>query len=151
MYKSRLAPLSIFFSLSFSLFLIFFPLSFPLSRCHYHREGGTERLELPGLRDGMGHSGTSGAQWARSTKNWSTGPLARPFARSFVRSHRSFICMLCTICFARAVRCAHLFACTAHFARSLARGTVNDKMAILSVFFFWPTVRWWNGIWWNLR
>ena len=32
-------------------------------------------------------------------------------------------------------RTAHSFARTAHFAHSLARGTVNDWMAILSVFF----------------
>ena len=51
--------------------------------------------------------------WARSTKNpdKSTGPLARPFLRS----------LICSL---------------AHFTRSLACGTVNDWMAILSVFVF---------------
>ena len=63
--------------------------------------------------------------WSITAKNTesSTGPLARPFART-----------------------AHSFACSgllAHFTHSLAHGTVNDWMPIYSVFFFlfWPTVR----------
>ena len=43
--------------------------------------------------------------------------------------HRSIACLLRPACFAFALRCAH------SFARSLTRGTVNDWMAILSVFF----------------
>ena len=52
------------------------------------------------------------ALWARTTKNtdWSTGPLARPFARSLVRSHCSLVRLLRTAGFARALRCAHSFA-----------------------------------------
>ena len=53
--------------------------------------------------------------WARTAKNtdWSTGPLARPFARSLALLTRAL----------------------AHFAYSRARGKVNDWMAILSGFF----------------
>ena len=49
--------------------------------------------------------------------------------RSSVRSHHSLVHLLCTTCFARALRCAHSLA---HFAHSL---TVNDWMAYYSVFF----------------
>ena len=51
---------------------------------------------------------TTPSLWSKTAKNTdrSTGPLARPFARPL-----------------------------AHFAHSLARGTVNDWMALLSVFF----------------
>ena len=52
------------------------------------------------------------ARWFRTTKNWGvkTGPLTRPFTRSLVRSHCSFIRWLCTARFARGLRCAHMFA-----------------------------------------
>ena len=55
------------------------------------------------------------ALWARIIKNQdlSTGPLASLSIRSFAR--------------------------TAHFAHSLARGSVNDWMAILSVFLDAPS------------
>ena len=55
------------------------------------------------------------ARWARKTKNpdCSTGPLAHPFPHSL----------------------APLTCSLAHFAYSLTRGTVNDSMAIFSVFF----------------
>ena len=76
--------------------------------------------------------------WARTTKNtdWGTGPLPRPFARSRPPL-RSLV---------RALRCAHSFArlptSLTPFAHSLAHETVNDWMAIFSVFFFsfWPVV-----------
>ena len=66
--------------------------------------------------------------WAKSTKtpHFSTGPLARPFARSLAPLTRS----LAPHCSLRS-----LIRSLAHFAHSLACGTVNDWMAILSVFF----------------
>ena len=72
--------------------------------------------------------------WAKSTKtpDFSTGPLARPFARSLAPLTRSLAPH--NSLRSRAVR--RLFIRSlAHFAHSLARGTVNDWMAILSVFF----------------
>ena len=52
-------------------------------------------------------------------KYWAT----RSFVRSFARTAHSFAC-------------SGLLASLAHFAHSLARGKVNDWMAILSVFFY---------------
>ena len=59
--------------------------------------------------------------WAKSTKtpDFSTGPLARPFARSL----------------APLTRTAHSHRSLAHFTHSLARGTVNEWMIIYSLFF----------------
>ena len=48
---------------------------------------------------------------------------------------RSLVRLLHTTHFARALRCAPLSRSRAHFAHSLARGAVNDQMAIYSVFF----------------
>ena len=61
------------------------------------------------------------ALWSITAKNtdWSTGPLARPFARSLA----PLTGLLCTTCFARALRCAHSLT---HFANFQARGTVID-------------------------
>ena len=53
------------------------------------------------------------------------------WARSLVRSPRSLVRLLRTTRFARALPRS-----LAHFARSQARGTVNNWMAIHSVFFF---------------
>ena len=52
------------------------------------------------------------ALWSVTNKkrDVSTGPLARPFARSLVCSHRSFVRLLRTARFARPLRCAHSFA-----------------------------------------
>ena len=55
--------------------------------------------------------------WSKTAKNtdWSTGPFARPFARSLVRSfafHRSLVCLLRTARYTRAFRCVNLFACS---------------------------------------
>ena len=80
------------------------------------------------------------ALWARKTMNtdWSSGPLARPFARSLALLTRS----LAPDCSLRSRPPLHSLARSlTHFANSLARGTVNDKMAIYSLFFsFWPIV-----------
>ena len=74
------------------------------------------------------------ALWSITAKNTdcSTGPLARPFA-----------CLLAPLTRSLAPDCSlrsrpplrSLIRSLAHFAHSLARGTVNDWMAILSVFF----------------
>ena len=72
--------------------------------------------------------------WAKSTKtpDFSTGPLARPFARSLAPLTRS----LALDCWLRSrPPLCSLVRSLAHFAHFLARGTVNDCMAILSVFF----------------
>ena len=63
------------------------------------------------------------ALWARSTKNpdVSTGPLGHPFACSLTPSTPSVRSLICSL---------------AHFAHSLARGTVNNQMANWSVFSF---------------
>ena len=65
------------------------------------------------------------ALWARSTKNtdWSTGPLACPFARSLTPFTRLFAphYLLCSGALLRSL--ARTFA---HFAHSWARGKVNN-------------------------
>ena len=61
-----------------------------------------------------------------------TEVLGHSLVCSLSRLHRSLVCLLRTTCFACALHCAHSLA---HFAHSLARGTVNDLMAIYSVFF----------------
>ena len=98
------------------------------------------------------------ALWVKITNNPDviTGPLARLFACTV----HSFPCsaMLAALThslapscsllptlrharFACALRCAQSFA---HLAHSLSLGTVNDWMAIYSLFFFlfWTIVRW---------
>ena len=72
--------------------------------------------------------------WSRTAKNpdESTGPLARPFARSLAPLTRS-LAPDCSLRSRPPLR--SLVRSLAHFARSLARGTVNDWIAILSVFF----------------
>ena len=72
--------------------------------------------------------------WSITANNTdcSTGPLARPFARSLAPLTRS----LASDCSLRSRPPLRSLVCSlAHFAHSLARGTVNDWMAILSVFF----------------
>ena len=63
-----------------------------------------------------------------------TGPLARPFARSLAPLTRS-LAPDCSLRSRPPLR--SLVRSFAHFAHSLARGTVNDWMDILSVFFFY--------------
>ena len=72
--------------------------------------------------------------WSITAKNTdcSTGPLARPFARSLAPLTRS-LAPDCSLRSRPPLR--SLVRSLAHFAHSLARGTVNDWMAILSVFF----------------
>ena len=74
------------------------------------------------------------AHWARSTKNpdVSTGPLPCPFARSLAPLTRSLAphYSLRSRAPLRSLVCS-----LAHFALSLARGTVDDWMDIYSVFF----------------
>ena len=73
-------------------------------------------------------------RWARIIKNpdESTGPLARPFARSLLPLTR-LLAPDCSLCSRPPLR--SLVCLLAHFANSQARGTVNDWMTILSVFF----------------
>ena len=70
------------------------------------------------------------ALWSEANKNRdvSTGPLARPFNRSLAPLTHS----LAPDCSPRAS--AALTCLLAHFAHSLARGTVNDWIIICSVF-----------------
>ena len=73
--------------------------------------------------------------WSGTNKNQdvSTGPLARPFACLLVPLTRS----LAPDCSLRSRPPLRSFICSlAHFAHSFARGTVNDWVAILSLFFF---------------
>ena len=72
--------------------------------------------------------------WSITAKNTdcSTGPLACPFIRSLAPLTRS----LAPDCSLRSRPPLRSLVCSlAHFAHSLAHGTVNDWMAILSVFF----------------
>ena len=63
--------------------------------------------------------------WSRTAKNtdWSTGPLARPFAQSLAPLTRS-LAPDCSLCLRPPLR--SLVRLLAHFAQSLACGTVND-------------------------
>ena len=101
--RGKKAPLTLVSPFYFFLFLWFFPLCLIFS-------------SLP--------------LWARTTKNsdWSTGPIACPFARllapfthlpapHYLLRSRAPLCSLCSL---------------AHFAHSLAHGTVNDWMTIYS-------------------
>ena len=75
-----------------------------------------------------------GAQWfstARS-RDVSTGPFARPPTLSPAPLTRS-LALDCSLCSYPPLR--SLVRSLAHFAHFLARGIVNDWMAILSVFF----------------
>ena len=74
------------------------------------------------------------ARWSGTNKNRdvSTGPLARPFARSLAPLTRS-LAPDCSLRSRPPLR--SLVRSLAHFTHSLARGTVIDWMAILSVFF----------------
>ena len=78
------------------------------------------------------------ALWARIIKNpdWAT----RSSVRSFARSTHSFACSALLALLAHSAALTRLLA---HFAHSLARGNVNDQMAISSVFFFlfWTIAR----------
>ena len=62
-----------------------------------------------------------------------TAVLGHSLVRSLICLHRSLVRLLRPAHFARALRCADSLA---HFAHSLAHGTVNDWIAIYSVFFF---------------
>ena len=74
------------------------------------------------------------ALWSITAKNTdcSTGPLARPFARSLAPLTHS-LAPDCSLRSRPPLR--SLVRSLAHFAHSLAHGTVNNWMAILSVFF----------------
>ena len=74
------------------------------------------------------------ALWSITAKNTdcSTGPLARPFARSLAPLTRS-LAPDCSLRSRPPLR--SLIRSLAHFAHSLARGKVIDYIAILSVFF----------------
>ena len=69
--------------------------------------------------------------WSITAKNTdcSTGPLARPFAHSLTHS----LAPDCSLCSHPPLR--SLVRSLAHFANSLACGTLNDWMTILSVSF----------------
>ena len=88
-------------------------------------------------REGGGGEKRSCREEAESKEtSVSTGPLARPFARLLIRSLAPLTGLLapdCSLCSGPLLR--SLVCSLAHFAHSLARGTVNDWMAILSVFF----------------
>ena len=80
-------------------------------------------------------AGGAAALWSGTNKNRdvSNGPLARPFAHSLAPLTR----LLAPDCSLRSrPPLRSLVRSLAHFAHSLARGTENDCMAILSVFFF---------------
>ena len=67
-----------------------------------------------------------------NSQEYSTRPLARPFARSLA----ALTHLLASDCSLRSCPLLRsLVRSLAHFAHSLACGTVNDWMAILSVFF----------------
>ena len=59
--------------------------------------------------------------------------LMNPVGRTVAMDGRTIDRLLHTTRFARALRCAHSFA---RFNHSLSRGTLNDGMAIHSVFFY---------------
>ena len=74
------------------------------------------------------------ALWSGTNKyrDVSTEPLARPFARLLPPLTHS-LALDCSLCSRPPLR--SLIRSLAHFAHSIARGTVNDWMAIMSVFF----------------
>ena len=79
------------------------------------------------------------ALWSITAKNTdgSAGPHARPFVRSIAPLTRS-LAPDCSLRLSSPPR--SLVRSLAHFAHSLAPGTVNDWMAILSVFFLFSTI-----------
>ena len=81
----------------------------------------------------------SNPQWARSTKNtdWSTGPLARPFARSLAPLTRS---LAPDYSLRSRPPLRSLVRSLAHFAHFLARGKVN--FGCLKMTWFCPIVQW---------
>ena len=108
------------------------PMNQPMLVNDYERE---HRVQMtPSLLTNEVSVKTNTPQWVRSAKNRdvSTGPLARPFARSLAPLTRS-LAPDCSLRSRPPLR--SLVRSLAHFAHSLARGTVNDWMAILSVFF----------------
>ena len=93
------------------------------------------------------------ARWRRDRSSWHYGPELNNqesrqkywATRSSVRSHRSLVRLLRTIHFARSF--------ARSFTHSRVRGTVNDLMAIFSVFFlFWTILHgigsWLMPSWW---
>ena len=72
--------------------------------------------------------------WSKTAKNTdcSTGPVPRPFTRSLA-PFTHFLAPDCSLRSRPPLR--SLVRSLAHFGHSLARGKVNYKMAILSVFF----------------
>ena len=88
---------------------------------------------------GFGIGCTCVPLWLITAKNTdcSTGPLAHPFTLSLAPLTRS-LAPDCSLCSRPPLR--SLVRSLAYFAHSLARGTVNDGMAILSCFFQFSTV-----------
>ena len=82
---------------------------------------------------GGGGSGKGNALWSSTTKNpnKSAGPLTRRFISSLAPlTHLLALpCSLCSHAPLRSLVCS-----LAHFTHSLARGKVNDWMAVYSVF-----------------
>ena len=97
---------------------------------------------MPGLGMQIGPPQQVVPLWARTTKNtdWSTGPLARPFAPTLA----PLTCSLALHYLLRSRAPLRSLVCSlAHFSHSLAHGKVNYQMAILfCVFFpyFWTIV-----------
>ena len=87
------------------------------------QKGQDQWLRATGGAGGADGGGGGSALWARIIKNPD---------HSLVCSHHSLILLLNPACVACPLCCAHSLA---HFAHSLIRGTVNDWMAINSVFF----------------
>ena len=112
----RYSPFFVFLCFFVFLFFLFFCkpcfVSFPLSIITAVTESS-----LAFSRERHTHE----AQWRRIVKNRdvSTGPLARLLPCSLICSycsliclHRSLVFLLRPACFARALRCAHSFACS---------------------------------------
>ena len=80
--------------------------------------------------------------WSKIEKNTdlSTGPLARPFARLLVRSHRSLIHLLQTSRFARALRCAHSFARSLTSLTPSLVGQWFIRLLLYQCFFLFSTI-----------
>ena len=69
--------------------------------------------------------------------------LGHSFVRLLIRSHRSLICLIHTACFAHALHCAHLFACSLiSFIPKLLGKWMIRWLFFLSFFLFWPIVNW---------
>merc|ERR1712002_1419306 len=102
---------------------------------HTHTHGHTHTQQRNQHQQHANNSVTikkSSTLWSRTAKNtgWSTGPLARQFARSLALLTHS-LAPDCSLRLHPPLR--PLVCLLAYFAHFLARGIVNDWMAILSV------------------